>query len=144
MYYQYGISDIDYFKTYYVNILEKDYDKQLVKIYQENAELLNGDGTEIWAYDIVELNMNFYKEHFEGITMEKIYDIYYDSDDRTNIERIIRGERKIVLKAYEDVNKVIDVLLEEEEKKKKMERAKKEANEGNEANGDEDSDSNDL
>ncbi len=144
LYYQYGISDIDYFKTYYVNILEKDYDKQLVKIYQENAELLNGDGTEIWAYDIVELNMNFYKEHFEGITMEKIYDIYYDSDDRTNIERIIRGERKIVLKAYEDVNKVIDILLEEEEKKKKMERAKKEANEGNEANGDEDSDSNDL
>lgn len=127
LYYQYGISDIEYFKSYYVDILEKDFDKKLVKIYQENAELLNGDGTEIWAYDIVELNMNFYKEHFEGITMEKIYDIYYDTDDRINIERIIRGERKIVLKAYEDINKVIDVLIEEEEKKKKMKRAQEEA-----------------
>ena len=127
IYYQYGISDIDYFKSYYVNILEKNFDKELAKIYKENAELLNGDGTEIWAYDIVELNLNFYKEHFEGITLEKIYDIYYDTDDRTNIERIIRGETKIILKAYEDANKVIDVLIEEEEKKKRMKRAKKEA-----------------
>ena len=85
--------------------------------------MLQGDGSDTWGYDVLDINLNFYKEHFEGITLDKIYDIYYDSDDRINIERIIRGERNIVQKIYDKANKIIDVHLENLEKKKKKEKA---------------------
>ena len=122
MYYKYGINDKDYFQNFYVNILERDFDKKLVKVYQKNAALLKGDGNEKWAYDIILLNLKFYKDLFEGITMDKIYDIYYDTDDRINIDRIIRGERKIIFKVYETIDKVKDILIEEVEIMKKTEK----------------------
>ncbi len=93
-----------------------------MKVYQKNAALLKGDGTEKWAYDIILLNLKFYKDLFEGITMDKIYDIYYDTDDRINIDRIIRGERKIIFKVYETIDKVKDILIEEVEIMKKTEK----------------------
>ena len=131
LYYQYGINDKAYFESYYVNILEDDFDSQMLKIYKEHAELLHGDGSDAWAYDVVEINLNSYKEHFEGITLNKIYDIYYDTDDRINIERIIRGEGKIVKDIYDKANKIIDKFLdklEKEEREKKMKKEKDKKN----------------
>ena len=111
LYYQYGINDKSYFENYYVNILDEDFDKQFLKIYKEHTDILMGDGSDSWAYDILEINLNSYKEHFEGITLDKIYDIYFDSDDRVNIQRIIRGERKFVNTIYDKANKIIDFFL---------------------------------
>ena len=128
LYYQYGINDKKYFTDYYVNIMEKDFDLQLTKIYKDNAEMLNGDGSDVWAYDITEMNINVYKEHFESITLDKIYDIYYDTDDRINIERIIRGERKIIIEADDKINKILDKLIEEENKMKRKKRQQRENN----------------
>ena len=48
LYYQYGINDKKYFTDYYVNIMEKDFDLKLTKIYKDNAEMLNGDGSDVW------------------------------------------------------------------------------------------------
>ena len=127
LYYQYGINDKKYFTDYYYNILEKDFDLKLAKLYKDSADILGGDGTDVWAYDIIELNLNFYKEHFESITLDQIYDIYYDRDDRINIERIIRGERKIITDADEKINKILDKLIEEERKMKRKKRAEAEA-----------------
>ena len=116
MYYQYGINDKSYYDKYIVNILEEDIYSKLLNIYKNHSNLLQGDGSDTWAYDILEMNLNFYKEHFEGITMNKIYEIYIDSDDRINIERIIRGERKIIETIYDKANKIIDKYLENLEK----------------------------
>ena len=123
IYLQYGLEDKDYFRNYYVNILDNDFDSQLLKIYKEHADVLQGDGSDSWAYDLLDLNLNFYKEHFEGITLDRIYEIYYDTDDRINIERIIRGERKIVQTIYDKAYKIIDVFLEKEEKRRRRKRA---------------------
>ena len=116
LYYQYGINDKSYYDKYIVNILEEDIYSKLLNIYKNHSNLLQGDGSDTWAYDILEMNLNFYKEHFEGITMNKIYEIYIDSDDRINIERIIRGERKIIETIYDKANKIIDKYLENLEK----------------------------
>ena len=124
VYYHFGINDKSYFELYSVNLLEKDFDTQLLKIYKEHAELLQGDGSDTWGYDVLDINLNFYKEHFEEITLDKIYDIYYDSDDRINIERIIRGERNVVEKVYDKANKIIDKHLEKIEKERMKEKAK--------------------
>ena len=44
--------------------------------------------------------------------MTQIYNIFYDRFDRINIERIYRGERKVIEEAYDKVNKIIDQFTE--------------------------------
>ena len=132
LYYQYGINDKDYFQNFYVNILDKDFEEQFSKIYIDHQEMLNGDGHKLWVYDLIDMNINFYKEHFQGITQTKIFEIFYDKDTRVNIDRIIRGERKIIEDVYDNVSVVIDKLIEEEQKikrQKRMEEAKRQAEE---------------
>ena len=116
LYYSYGINEIDYFKNYNVNLKDEDFDSKANNIYFENAEMLGGDGSDNWAYGVLENNLHFYKEHFEKITIDKIYEIFYDKDDRVNIERIYRGEKKVIDEAYDKVNKIIDQFMEIQDK----------------------------
>ena len=112
LYYSYGINDVDYFKNYFVNLMDEDFDSKANNIYFETAEMLHGDGSDNWAYDVQENNLHFYKEHFEKITKSQIYDIFYDKDDRVNIERIYRGEKKVIDDAYDKVINIIDQFTE--------------------------------
>ena len=112
LYYSYGINDVDYFKNYFVNLIDEDFDSKANNIYFETAEMLHGDGSDNWAYDVQENNLHFYKEHFEKITKSQIYDIFYDKDDRINIERIYRGEKKVIDDAYDKVINIIDQFTE--------------------------------
>ena len=112
LYYSYGINDVDYFKNYFVNLMDEDFDSKANNIYFETAEMLHGDGSDNWAYDVQENNLHFYKEHFEKITKSQIYDIFYDKDDRINIERIYRGEKKVIDDGYDKVINIIDQFTE--------------------------------
>ena len=116
LYYSYGINDIEYFRKYSINLKDKDFDSKANNIYFENAEMLGGDGSDNWAYNVLESNLYYYKEHFEKVTLSKIYDIFYDSDDRINIERIYRGEKKVIEEAYDKVNSVLDQIIEIQDK----------------------------
>ena len=116
LYYSYGINDIQYFKDYFINLKEEDFDSKANNIYFEKAEMLGGDGSDNWAYGVLENNLHFYKEHFEKITISQIYDKFYDKDDRINIERIYRGEKKVIDDAYDKVNDIIDQFTEIQEK----------------------------
>jgi len=133
LYYQYGIQDIDFFRNYDINLLDKDFVSKCIKLYSDNAEYLNGDGSEIWSYNVLESNLYFYKEHFDTITKTKIYEIFYNKDDRINIERIVRGEKKMIEDKLAQVSKILDVIIEEDRKnkKKRMEENKFENNEYN-------------
>ena len=42
--------------------------------------------------------------------------MFYDKDDRINIERIYRGEKKVIEDAYNKVIKIIDQFTEIQEK----------------------------
>ena len=116
LYYSYGLNDIQYFKDYFINLKDEDFDSKANNIYFEKAELLGGDGSDNWAYGVLENNLHFYKEHFEKITISQIYDKFYDKDDRINIERIYRGEKKVIDDAYDKVNGIIDQFTEIQEK----------------------------
>jgi hypothetical protein len=116
LYYSYGINEIEYFRDYFINLKDEDFDSKANNIYFEKAEMLGGDGSDNWAYGVLENNLYFYKEHFEKITLTQIYDKFYDKDDRANIERIYRSEQKVIEAAYEKVNKVLDQLEEIKEK----------------------------
>ena len=116
LYYSYGINEIDYFRDYFINLKDEDFDSKANNIYFEKAEMLGGDGSDNWAYGVLENNLHFYKEHFEKITLTQIYDKFYDKDDRANIERIYRSEKKVIEEAYDKVNKVLDQLEEIQEK----------------------------
>ena len=112
LYYSYGIKEIEYFRDYFINLKDEDFDSKANNIYFEKAEMLGGDGSDNWAYGVLENNLYFYKEHFEKITVTQIYNIFYDRFDRINIERIYRGERKVIEEAYDKVNKIIDQFTE--------------------------------
>ena len=116
LYYSYGINDIEYFRDYFIDLKDEDFDSKANNIYFDKAEMLGGDGSDNLAYGVLENNLHFYKEHFEKITLTQIYDKFYDKDDRANIERIYRGEKKVIEAAYDKVNKVLDQLEEIQEK----------------------------
>lgn len=117
--YEISTSDIHYFKDNFVNILEENFDRKFVDIYKKHAKLLKGDGTDIWAYGVAEMDLKFYKILFESVTLDTIYEYYDDIDDRINMERIIRGERNLIVNAYNKINNILNKLLEEERQKSK-------------------------
>ena len=119
LYYNYGINDAKYFRNYVYNILEKDFESKAIQLYRDNIDILQGDGTEIWGYNILETNMYSYKEHFENTNRDKIYEMFYDKEDRINIERIFRGESKLLDKIYDKVVNKMDELYEIERKEKR-------------------------
>ena len=124
LYYNYGINDIKYFRNYYLNILEKDFESKAIKLYRDNMDILQGDGTDIWGYNILETNMYSYKEFFENVNLDKIYEMFYGTDDRINIERIFRGESKLMDKIYDKVVEKMEKLYEIERKEKREKREK--------------------
>ena len=109
---KYEIKDIDYYKNIYINILEKNFDSKATNIYLDNVDILKGDGSDTWAYAILNSNLRYYKDYFETFTLSKIYDYFYDKDDRINVERIIRGEKKVIEKALKRVSKTIDQFMD--------------------------------
>ena len=112
LYKHFGIKDYDYFQNYYINVLEKDFDSKATGIYLDHAEMLNGDGSDTWAYSVLQKNLLYYKERFNRVTLGNIYDVFYDKDDRINIDRIFRGEKKVLEKAYNEVMGTINHFVD--------------------------------
>ena len=112
IYYYYKIKDNEDLKNIYVNIKTKDFDSIITGIYLDYVGVLNGDGSDTWAYDVLDKNLKYYKEYFERITLSKIYEYFSDKDDRINIERIIRGEKKMIEKAIKRISKTINQFMQ--------------------------------
>jgi hypothetical protein len=111
IYYLYKLKD-EKFKNYYIDLLQKDFDSKATSLYFQFAEELQGDGTDTWAYDVLNKNLQYYKEYFERITLSEIYENFKDKDDRINIERIIRGEKRVIEKAIKHIYKTINQFME--------------------------------
>ena len=114
--YHYKLENQEYYSKFYVNLLDKDFESKATKVYLDHVDVLNGDGSDTWAYSILKGNLNFYKQHLDTYTMSNIYDFFSDKDDRENIERIIRGEKRVVEKAIKRMSKTIDQFMEIQEK----------------------------
>ena len=113
LFHLYKLNDeyVDFFKNNYINVLDKDFESKSINFYLENAERLKGDGSDTWAYDILQKNLQFYKGKFERMTLSRIYDSFYDSNDRINIERIIRGEKHAIEKGIKKISRTVNQLL---------------------------------
>ena len=112
IYYYYKIKDHEDLKNIYVNIKTKDFDSIATGIYLDYVGVLNGDGSDTWAYDVLDKNLKYYKEYFERLTLSKIYEYFSDKDDRINIERIIRGEKKMIERALKRISKTINQFMQ--------------------------------
>ena len=110
--YYYKLKDNDYFNKFYINLLDKDFDSKATRIYIDHSTELNGDGSYRWAYDVLDKNLQYYKEYFEGASLSKIYEYFFDKDDRINIERILNGEKKKIENALKQVSKTINQFME--------------------------------
>ena len=109
---KFGINDENLIRKNFINLIEKDFESKATNIYLENAGILNGDGSDTWAYAVLEGNLKYYKDYFETLTLAKIYEYFDDKDDRINIERIIRGEKKVIEKACKRVSKTVSQFME--------------------------------
>ena len=47
-------------------------------------------------------NLKAFKEYIVNFGKDKIYEYVEDKQDRINIERVILGDKKILVKAYEE------------------------------------------
>lgn len=112
IYYYYKIKDNEDLKNIYVNIKAKDFDSIATGIYLDYVGVLNRDGSDTWAYDVLDKNLKYYKEYFERLTLSKIYEYFSDKDDRINIERIIRGEKKMIERALKRISKTINQFMQ--------------------------------
>ena len=129
LYYKYKLTD-ESLRKYYYNLKDKDFESKATSIYLDHVDVLDGDGSDTWAYTILALNLKYYKEYFERMNLSEIYEVFYDKDDRINIERIIRGEKRVIDRAIDKISETIDQFVEIQEKylKKddKQDKAKKE------------------
>ena len=96
---RYEIKDIEPFLNHYINLRDKDFESKATKLYIDKAGLLKGDGSDTWAYSVLQANLAFYKQYFEYITLSKIYETFSEKEDRINVERLLRGEKRVIEKA---------------------------------------------
>ena len=112
LYINFKIEDPELEYKYFMNLTEEDFDEYPVAEYSEHLDILKshddnrthktGKG---YPYEILINNLNAYKEYLNNFNLETIYSYFEKINDRINIERIIKGEAKILNNAYEFAQK---------------------------------------
>ena len=95
-----------------MNLTEEDFDEYPIAEYIEHLDILKshddnrtdrtGKG---YPYEILINNLKAYKEYLNNFNLGTIYSYFEKINDRINIERIIKGEAKILNNAYEFAQK---------------------------------------
>ena len=91
--------------------MDKDFDENAIEVYKDHLDILKDDRKRNdtsgirWPYEILMNNIKSYKEYIKNYNKDSIYENFHDVDIRNNIERIIKGESRILEKAYLFVRK---------------------------------------
>ena len=118
LYYKYDIDDLDLYKTHFINLIEREFDSRAVHIYKNYTKLFKGDEGDAWAYGVLLENIDYYKKYVESLNTTRINNIFENKDDRTNVERAMKGEFKLLEKSYLYIQNKFEGLKEKEKEKK--------------------------
>ncbi len=108
LYVKFNIQDTDLEFNNYINLLEEGYQEDAIYIYKEHLDILKREDTPVdetgkgWPYEILLNNLKAFKEYIVNFGKDKLYEYVEDKEDRINIERVILGDKKILVKAYEE------------------------------------------
>ena len=121
LYYKYDIDDAELFKRHNIDLVGKEFYLQAVQLYKNNSLFFKGNDKDSWAYGILVENIEFYKYYAETFNKSHIEEIFEDFDDRKNIEIVMKGEAKLLGKAYTFIKNKFEILknIENEKKNKK-------------------------
>lgn len=117
LYYKYNIYDIELYKKYNIDLLSREFEIQAVQIYKNNSIFFTSDDKDAWSYGVLLENIEFYKNYVENFNFE----IFKDFEDRNNIRIVMKGEAKLLGKAYNHVKLKYERLkiIENEQKDNK-------------------------
>ena len=118
LYYKYDIDDLDLYKTHFINLIEREFDSRAVHIYKNYTKLFKGDEGDAWAYGVLLENIDYYKKYVESLNTTRINNIFENKDDRTNVERAMKGEFKLLEKSYLYIQNKFEGLKDKEKEKK--------------------------
>jgi hypothetical protein len=124
LFYKYDLEDIELYNNYFIDLVEKDFDKTAVILYKNNTKIFKGDEGEAWAYGVLSENINFYKEYLESLNHTRIHQIFDNFDDRILIEKALKGETRLLRKASEYIQNKAEAMKEKEKAKKEKKNKK--------------------
>ena len=111
LYYRFNIQDKELEHLHFINLLDKDFDEYAIEIYKDHLNILkdererndtSGNG---YPYEILMNNLKSFKEYIKNYNLDRIYEYFQDAEIRNHIARIIKGESRILEKAYSFVRK---------------------------------------
>ena len=62
--------------NFYINLLDKDFDSKATRIYIDHARELNGEGSDMWAYDVLDKNLQTIKNILNEQVYQKFMSIF--------------------------------------------------------------------
>jgi len=120
LYYKYDIDDIDLYVTHFINLADDKFDERALYIYKNYTNLFKkNDDSDIWAYELLLENINYYKDYVDTFNMEKIKKIFEDQVDQMHIDGAMKGEAKVLLKSAKYIQTKLDDLKKNKEDSKK-------------------------
>ena len=119
-YYIYKLSEDerDFYDEYKIDLADANFINKSISQYRALHEKFGKTANEsdLFYYDVLRTNLRYYKEYFDIVTQERIYNAFYNPDDIINIQRILQGEKNLVYKCYEQVDeKFLEVMAKDEE-----------------------------
>ena len=104
---RFDINDPDLEDRYYLNLMDNDFDETAVEWYKDNIDILkdgnrkeNVTSSYGYLYEILLNNLKAYNEYLKNFNSQRIYEYFKEPEIRIHVARIVKGESKILEKAY--------------------------------------------
>ena len=120
-YYTYKLSEDEkeFYDEFKIDLTDPDFMNKSINQYKSLHEKFGRpeNESEVFYYDVLRTNIQYYRNFFDFITQDRIYNAFYNADDRINIQRILKSEKNFVYKRYDQVDeKFHELRIKEEEK----------------------------
>ena len=95
------------------NIAKPNFASKYIDEYKNLTREVFNDDSDIKAYEVILMNLEWYLTQYDDIHPQDYYKRILTNENRINIERVVEGERKTLIRRIKEINYLIQKIKNE-------------------------------